>query len=252
MQIRQIRNATLVLEYGGKRFLVDPFFAGQGTIPAFPNTPNQDKQNPLVGLPVAAEELVKVDAVFVTHLHLDHFDDVAKQVLPKDMPIYTQNEEDAEAIRKDGFAHVQSFEHGVQIGDVLIAKTDGQHGTGEIGRMMGNVSGIVYKHPDEQTLYIAGDTIWCDDVQEALEAHNPGVIVVNGGAAQFLQGDPITMTKEDIYQTYEAAPQATIVVSHMEALNHCLLTRAELKSFMAEKVLSQRVVVPEDGEVLQF
>jgi L-ascorbate metabolism protein UlaG (beta-lactamase superfamily) len=103
-----------------------------------------------------------------------------------------------------------------------------------------------------ESLYIAGDTIWCDDVQEAIEAHDPEVIVVNGGAAQFLQGDPITMTKEDIYQTYKAAPQATIVVSHMEALNHCLLTRTELKSFIAEKVLSQRVVVPEDGEVLQF
>ncbi|WP_442955772.1 hypothetical protein [Paenibacillus sp. y28] len=55
--------------------------------------------------------------------------------------------------------------------------------------------------------------------------------VVNGGAAQFLQGDPTTMDKEDIYQTCLAAPQATIIVSHMEAVNHCLLSRHDLTRF---------------------
>lgn len=37
--------------------------------------------------------------------------------------------------------------------------------------------------------------------------------------AQFLQGNPVIMTKEAIYQT------------HMKAVNHYLLTRKELKRF---------------------
>lgn len=126
------------------------------------------------------------------------------------------------------------------------------HGTGEIGKLMGEVSGVVFNHPDEKTLYIAGDTVWCSDVQDAIKHHNPEVIIVNGGAAQFLQGDPITMTKEDIYQTYMEAQQSTIIVSHMEAVNHCLLTRQELKAFIDEKGLSNNILVPNDGESITF
>lgn len=39
MDIRLVRNATLVLQYADKRFLIDPFFAAKGTLPPFPNTP---------------------------------------------------------------------------------------------------------------------------------------------------------------------------------------------------------------------
>ena len=126
--------------------------------------------------------------------------------------------------------------------------TSGKHGEGEIGQLMGEVSGVVFKHKDEKTLYIAGDTIWCDDVEEAIHLHRPEVIIVNGGSAQFLQGDPITMGKEDIYRTYKEAPQSTIIVSHMEAVNHCLLTRQDLARFIEEKGLTANILVPADGE----
>lgn len=36
MNIKQIRNATLIIEYAGKKFLVDPVFADKGTYPPFP------------------------------------------------------------------------------------------------------------------------------------------------------------------------------------------------------------------------
>ena len=35
MNIRQIRNATLVIDYGGKRFLTDPWFGPKGDFPGF-------------------------------------------------------------------------------------------------------------------------------------------------------------------------------------------------------------------------
>ena len=73
------------------------------------------------------------------------------------------------------------------------------------------------------------------DVQEAIQKNKPEVIVVNAGAAQFLEGGPITMTKEDVVRTHNEAPDATIIAVHMESLNHCLLTRDELKQFVEEK-----------------
>ena len=51
MNIKQIRNATLIIEYAGKKFLIDPVFADKGTYPPFPNSLRQDKNNPLVDLP---------------------------------------------------------------------------------------------------------------------------------------------------------------------------------------------------------
>ena len=33
MNIHQIRNATIVVEYAGKKFLIDPMLAEKGTIP---------------------------------------------------------------------------------------------------------------------------------------------------------------------------------------------------------------------------
>lgn len=252
MNIRQIRNATMVLNYAGKKFLIDPFLANKGAYPPFSNTLNQDKYNPTVELTMPVETIIQVDAVIVTHLHLDHFDTVAKKVLPKDIKMIAQSERDVEAIKKEGFQNVEPLTDFLMIGKIRLTRTDGKHGTGEIEKLMGQVSGVVFNHPDEKTLYIAGDTIWCRDVQNAIKTHNPEVIVVNGGAAKFLQGDEIIMTKEDIYQTYMESPQSTIIVSHMEAVNHCFLTRKALRNFIDEKGLSSSILVPNDGEIISF
>ncbi|KGP74316.1 MBL fold metallo-hydrolase [Pontibacillus yanchengensis] len=251
MYIKQIRNATLIITFADKKFLIDPFLAEQGSMPPFPDTPNQDLNNPLVELPVSKEELIDVDAVIVTHLHPDHFDDAAKEMLPKDMFIYAQNEADLQVIQEAGFTNVQSFEKGATMEGVDIFHTNGQHGSREMTEITGKVSGIVFAHKNEKPLYIAGDTIWCDDVKEAIHTHQPEVIVVNAGAAQFLEGGPITMTKEDVHQTQQEAPNATVIVSHMEALNHCLLTRNEMHQYLEEQGL-ENIVIPKDGEQLFY
>jgi len=54
------------------------------------------------------------------------------------------------------------------------------------------------------------------------------VIVVNAGGARFLEGDPITMMPQDVIHVCKAAPHAQVIAVHMEAINHCLLTRGEL------------------------
>jgi hypothetical protein len=74
---------------------------------------------------------------------------------------------------------------------------------------------------------------------------------VNAGAARFLEGDPITMTAEDVARVCRAAPEARVIATHMEAINHCLLTRAELAEALAEQGLADRVEIPADGENLE-
>lgn len=134
MNIKQIRNATIVVEYAGKKFLIDPVLAAKGTFPAFgagvglPDAPRQDQFNPLVSLPISIDEIINVDAVIVTHLHLDHFDDAAKEILPKDMQMFVQNEEDAKEVRNAGFQNVEVLNEDTTLGDIKLTKTPGQHG----------------------------------------------------------------------------------------------------------------------------
>jgi hypothetical protein len=89
-------------------------------------------------------------------------------------------------------------------------------------------------------------------VEGNLKKHAPDVIVLNCGDAQVSSWGSIIMDKDDVYQVYQAAPTATIVASHLEAVNHAELSRKQLREFLDEKAMTQRVLVPEDGETLSF
>jgi hypothetical protein len=85
-------------------------------------------------------------------------------------------------------------------------------------------------------------------VEEALREFRPEVVVLNVGAAQFLEGGPITMTADDIITVCQSAPDARVVGVHMEAINHCLLTRSDLAFQVEAARMSQQVAIPDDGE----
>ncbi|TCI71106.1 MBL fold metallo-hydrolase [Exiguobacterium sp. SH0S7] len=251
MHVQLIRNATLRVEYAGKTFLVDPFLGEKGAYPPFPNSARQDENNPLVSLPIPIEDvLTGVDAVILTHLHLDHYDEVAKQVLPKAIPLFVQNENDLNVIEGDGFTNVNVLSETTVFEGIRLTKTAGEHGRGPILEMAGLVCGIVFTHPSEQTLYIAGDTVWYDEVKKTIQAHQPEVIVVNAGDNQFVEGGSLVMNEEDVRHVHEAAPEATIIAVHMEAVNHWNLSRSDLRTYSAANGFVGRLLVPEDGETI--
>ena len=252
MRLRLVRHATLIVEYNGRTVIVDPMLDDAGARPAIENSPNPRK-NPLVPLQIPAQELLQnVEAVLVTHTHSDHWDANAAKLLPKHLPLFGQPE-DEQKFRAAGFAAVTSIQDSLVWNGIKITRTGGRHGTGEIGRKMAPVSGFILRAEGEPTLYIAGDSIWCSEVQNALRDHQPHVIVVNVGAAQFLEGNPITMTADDVINVCQSAPEAQVVAVHMDAINHCLLTRADLAFQLEAARVSKQVAIPEDGDwVEQF
>ncbi|MCD8826466.1 MBL fold metallo-hydrolase [Staphylococcus gallinarum] len=260
MKITQIRNATIIIEYAGKKILVDPFLAPKDKYPAFPESFGQDRRTPWVELPKKIEEIIDVDAVILTHLHLDHFDEAAIESLDKSIPLFAQNAEEAETVRGYGFTEVDYLKENSELFEgIKITKISGTHGFGDKAvkwfhdyDMSEVVSGFVLEHEDEQTLYVAGDTVWTDEVAAAIDTFNPNVIVVNAGDAQIDGEISIIMGKEDVYQTHLAAPEATVVTSHLEAVNHATLSRSELKAFLADKGVTDNVLVPEDGQSYLF
>lgn len=256
MKIRQIRNATLLIDYAGKRFLTDPWFAPKGAIPGFEGTPYSHLRNPTVDLPVPIDELTDVDAVILTHVHPDHWDDVAAEALRKDVPFFVQHFGDREIIKAAGFTDVRVLTGNPEFDGVKLIKTGGQHGSDAVLQaaydLLGEVCGVLLKHPTEKSLYLAGDTVFNAYVEGNLAIFRPEVVVLNCCDAQVTGFGSIIMSKEHVHEVCRQAPAATIVASHMEAVNHATLTRAELRKYLSEHQLTERVLVPADGETLNL
>jgi L-ascorbate metabolism protein UlaG (beta-lactamase superfamily) len=245
VKLTLIRSATLRIEYAGRTLLVDPQLDPAGARDAVPNTPNP-RPSPLGDLPEPPEVVVAgLDAVLVTHLHRDHFDDTAKRLLDKHLPLFCQPP-DTERLHADGFTDVRSVFGDATFHGILIERTEGQHGRGEIGKAMAPVSGFVLAAAGEPTVYIAGDTILCDEVRQAIGTHDPDVIVVNASAAQFNEGGPIVMDNDDVVALARLVPEADIVAVHFECVSHSTQTRADLRERLRQEGLTN-VSVPEDG-----
>lgn len=256
MRITQVRNATLRIDYAGTRFLIDPMLSAKGAFEGFAGTANSHLRNPLVELPVPVADLLTVDAVILTHHHPDHWDEAASTMIPKHLPVLVQHQQDGDTIRARGFTDVRLLGEQTEFNGIRLQQTAGQHGSDQLmavlGDLMGEVSGVIFSHPEEKTLYLAGDTVWNDLVAQTLQQHQPEVAILNCGDAQVPGLGSIIMGKEDVAAVYQAAPQTMLIASHMEAVNHALLSRQALRDYLALHQMTDRVQVPEDGETISL
>lgn len=260
VQVQQIRNATLKINYAGKTFLIDPFLAKKGTHPGFEGTVNSELRNPLIDLPLPAQEIVKgVDALIVSHTHLDHWDGGDHQFIPKGIPLFVQNEADAKLISGQGYTDVRLLKENSVFEGVQLSKTGGQHGTDKmysikpLAEALGEAMGIVFQAPGVKTIYIVGDTVWRNEVDQAFTKFKPDVIVLNTGDARMIGfTGSIIMGKDDVLHAYQVMPNATIVTTHMDAINHMTLSRKDLKKHVKQHGIQDRVRIPADGEVMKF
>ena len=160
-----------------------------GARPAIENSPNP-RNNPLVALPMPASEVINgVGAVLVTHTHSDHWDPTAARILPKTIPLFGSPKTKPSSARKDSKTSrrfASPFTGRKSRSRVPAASM----APATLAKPMAPVSGFILQAAEQPTFYIAGDTIWCDEVETALRKYKPQVVVVNTGAAQFLKAIP--------------------------------------------------------------
>ena len=262
MIFQQIRSATAIVTFGGVRFLIDPWFAPKESYDPIPVAKTKGRRFPFTDLPVPVQEIVQgTDAVIVTHLHFDHFDRSSVEALPMSLPLLAQDEEDASVLRGYGFADVRVLSPaGCVFRGVQLHPTACLHG--QPGRieslynplgMRGEVMGVVFSGGGERhVFYLAGDTIWFDGVRQAIERWSPDVIAVNAAEASVEDYGRIIMGIQDLEQVLAAAPQATLIATHMDAVGHAELSREELRRYVSAHALEGRVLIPEDGESIQL
>lgn len=111
---------------------------------------------------------------------------------------------------------------------------------------------MVLTAADEPTLYLAGDTVWYEGVTANLERFRPAVTVLNCCGATLASRGRIIMDEEDVLAVCQGAPWTRVVASHMEAVNHGNISRAYLRTFCDRLDVGEQVLIPADGEVLEF
>lgn len=246
MQIQLIRNATMRITYAGHLFLADPFFAPPFTRPSFTGR----SPNPLIELPLTPDEIMDgIEMIIVSHLHSDHFDPVAQELLPKNLPLFCQPG-DADTIRTKGFENVRPLADAATWQGITITRVAARHGSSApVLGDMGQGSGYVFQAENEPTVYWCGDTVWYEDPQATVRQFAPEVIITHsGGAVWGPEQELIVMDAAQTVAVCEAS-QAIVLAIHTEALDHCLTSREELREAARRAGVAHRVVVMGDGEI---
>lgn len=262
MRIEQIRNATIKIHYAGKTFLVDPWLAPKGSMGCFADLStfrvcHKEQARipmPMCALPFPTEKVLEdVDAYIVTHVHPDHIDmnldGTIKDYLKRDVATFVQSDEDAIVLQKSGFGDVRTLGANSSFGDIQLMKTPGLHGT---LKPCGPSCGVVFRHPEEKTLYVAGDTIWYSEVERSLASFRPDVVVLNACAAELEDYGRLIMDDHDVAMVHKAAPCARVIVSHMDTVAHASITRATMRERLQKLGIWDAILMPADGESLSF
>ena len=244
MKFQLIRNATLKLDYAGHTVLIDPYLAPKHSLPSFTGR----SPNPMVELPVGIEDILEgVELVIVSHLHDDHFDSVAMQRVPKHLPLFCQPGDEA-AIREAGFTNVTPLAGSATWEGLTLTRREGSHGLGPVVELMGSVMGFSLEATGEPSIYWAGDTVLYPPVAAVIRDTKLDVIITHSCGARW-DGDLIVMDALETVAVCEAAPDAIIIATHMEALDHATITRQDLRRAAEEKgIAPSRLLIPADGE----
>ena len=257
MKITQLRNATVVLEIGTYRILVDPMLAQKDALPPLKFL-GQMQRNPIVNLPEIADSLLEsVTHCLITHCQKGHFDHLdragVKWLRTKQIPVIC-TPHDADFLRKRGLNVSPLPSNHQDSQDFLggkIRTVPCTHGKGLIGLFMEHGVGYFIELPDEPTLYLSGDTILTPTIRDFITRYQPNISLVPAGGAKFDVGHEIIMGSNEVME-FTLAVKGTVVANHLEALSHCPIKRTEVSIAAAHAGVGDRLRIPEDGETLEF
>jgi len=253
-KIHHIRNATMIVETVSDVILVDPMLGEQGSLPPFAFLRHKARRNPTVPLPADTDRLLeKVTHCLITHRHPDHLDGKGLQFLRKNATPITCSIRDEGILKKKGLNVVSALTYHQKEGFLggSIEGIPARHGYGLIAKAMGNVMGFYIQLPNQKSIYLSSDTIYTDAVNTVLKSYRPDISVLACGTAQFDVLKKLFMHEEDLIKFVQNS-NGIVIANHLEAINHCPMTRKRLAELMRDNGLSDKMLIPRDGESMDI
>lgn len=239
MNVTLLRHATCTIEIDQKKLLLDPIFYAKDTLA--PANGGRMVNNPTVELNYNIDKQSKIDAILLTHPHRDHFDISVLGILGEDIPIICPDYY-AQDLIDMGCKNVISVKDKIDFQGITIKLTIAHHGLGEIEELMNKSFGYILCNDIGKKLYITGDTVWCEEVESILKSEAPDWVLAFSGNAT-LNGHQITLNKKELFNILSYINEhGKLLPIHLEAWNHCTLTRKELKG------IDNRIYVLNDSE----
>ncbi|BBX48019.1 MBL fold metallo-hydrolase [Mycobacterium cookii] len=212
---------TTVVDFGGRRFVIDPTFDEPGP---------HDYLTKTVGPAVAAADLGVIDVVLVSHdQHPDNFDDEGRRVALA-APLLLTHPGAAERLGPPavGLAPFESFELPgpkaitVQAVPAVHGPADGQRDAG--GHVNCEVTGFVLAGAGLPTVYLSGDNASVSAVKTIAErVGTVDVAVIFAGAARVPakeRGRPLTMTGQRAAAAAEVLGARLVIPAHVDGWKH--------------------------------
>lgn len=224
VRITHIGGPTALIEIGSLRLLTDPTFEPAGyRYP--PESPNALVKTAAPA--IAAAALGRIDSVLLSHdQHADNLDAAGRAVLAQAGQTLTTP---VGAERLGGNARgVATWETVTLTGAdgmiVRVTATPARHGPEAVMPLAGDVAGFMLEWDGQQrgALYVSGDTVLFEGVEEVARRYQVGVALLHCGAARSkrLGPDPLTLTGTEAVQLAALLPDATIIPIHYEGWAH--------------------------------
>jgi L-ascorbate metabolism protein UlaG (beta-lactamase superfamily) len=255
--MRFIGNATVLLQVGDLTILTDPNFVPRGEeIPLGYGLTTTRLTDPAMEI----DALPPLDLVVLSHWHADHFDRVAEERLPKDMPILTTPAA-SEELDSRGFIRARGLEtwdsdERVK-GDVELRLTamPGKHAPSALSVALPDVMGSLLEFTglDGGTalrLYITGDTIMYEGLREIPRRHPEIDLALLHLGGTRVMGVTVTMDAEQGVELLETVRPTTAVPIHYDDYEAFKSPLEDFVSAVQAAGLEDRVRYVRRGEVL--
>lgn len=242
LRVTYIGGPTAILELSGVRFLTDPTLDPADSDYATPLYTLHKTQAPAV----APTALGTIDAVLLSHdHHFDNLDHAGRESLTDAAVVITTNA-GAERLGGNaiGLAPWERTDVRSSTGTLVrVTATPARHGPpdGDRGPCIGFV--LESSNDDEPRVYVSGDTVWYEGVEDVGRRFEIDIAVLNLGAARVEVAGPndLTFSAADAVTLARAWPRTTIIPLHFEGWTHFTQGEREIKAAFDAAGLGNRL-----------